>query len=356
MRLAKIILSLISLAALTGCTNTTKMTERIKNHPVNETVIVSKLFFKERCVINKTFPSELKLELDAEKTPTTKEFFTTLAAAAIPGLVDQGFKFVEKQIEEMKKDLTATSTAQTHYTLLKDNTKKDNCIGCLIFARGKAGNKIEPDATGNIATGNIWNPTTLQEVGLLAPPLFYMEFWVYFADKQGKHVALTPSFLDYAQTAAKRSGMKKKKDVLITFQFMPAASANKTPSSQPGPPMPPLPAKKLATEAKEVEKPEKPSADDKGLSFVFSFPQLEIGTRLERSALKGLSTLAEPLDIGYKGQFTNIQATVLETEEAGDLLLEASIFVSENKGKLSPVVVDALQKILEVKTDGDKDK
>lgn len=322
-------------------------------HPVVMTFTGSKVFFEPGCKFSVAPPPPTQT-VDLTVPPLgPQEFaqFLPLLTAVLPSLIDKGTAFISDYLENRAKEFTATTSA-ANYAVLGQRQPLRHILGCVIFVRGTF--SATPDPGG--ARDAMWQGK-LKDLALAAPPEFYSEYWMHFVDTGETHVALTPGFIDYRTTAAKRSSREKKKDLLITISFSTAKR----------------------TQEKLI--------DETVMSFTFVLPKTRIGTRLTQAVLKGMGAKAQPIprqstqetssvpssglgvspkagraEEGGAGPtrsmqrklasrpailVTNMLVTVLETEDGGDLLLSASRFIEENKKKIDPAIMDILKSILE---------
>lgn len=348
------------------------------------------------CVLSK---DDVKPKPQARK----EEFATALIAALLPTLVDKGIDFVADWLKKRKDELTGSYSAATHITW----EPTQPAIGCLMIASGTfLGNKDkQPENQGDTK----WTVETLKEHRLAAPPKFYFEAWIHYIDNPAdKHVALTPAFFEFRSiSGAKRISRDNYKDILVTVKLTPASTGSGTtaksqgdqsatppnsggaesnasptvttsPTARTGQPaargsgggQTQAPQSKPDTGSETVQKPSPPKQDGAApdgsgsaamvtqgtdsLSFAVAFPKTKPGTRLDGEFLKNLRTPAGALNKSTSAGLANIEVTVLETEEGGDLLLAASAFISENKEKISPHVQAALRKLLGLPEPADK--
>ena len=279
------------------------------------------------------------------KEPGGKEAVSLapILAAVLPSLIDKLTTGVAKYLENRSKEFSATDTQNGHAELA---LRADGVLGCLIYIRGT----FAPSGTPTTADQR-WNDNVLQSLGLTKRPDFYLEFWLHYVDAERLYFTMTPGFLDYRTSLAKRPG-DGVKDLLVTVSLSSPAPAS----------------------GEKIE--EKPLA-----AFVWALRKLPIGKQLDQTVLagtgpgiqflrldRGHSPLPPPLPPpGTSGSQSpvspllntlpvNIALTVAESGDGGDVLLAISQALAASKPELDPKLKELLVDLLGLdkgnKTDG----
>jgi len=250
-----------------------------------------------------------------QKVPAKTELAPVLAqlvTAVLPTLIEKGVNFVSEFLKKQKEKLTGTAGAGTYVVT---NNDKSGFLGCLTFVRGTFGTPTN---------------STYKNLGLAAPPDFAIEFAYVRPFTNKSAVYLEPLQVEFRNTVAERGDDKQ---ILLTAEF-----TAPTVKAQSGAAMPPVPG-----QAKEEDKPDKPNL----ATFIVSFNKLKQGSVIRAPALRGMRTELAEYEGGFP-DYANVRLTVIETETGGDLYVAASEVISDNKEKISPVLLKQLKKLLKI--------
>lgn len=340
-KISKTLFICIFLITISGCQANSS---NVKESTINESYYGTQLFYTpHECIIagdianpvgdvpDNPFPSKEIGKSKTEAGEVSQEFAVMpLVTAVLPSLIDKGLDFLVEYLKKQKENLTASTTARA-YAITEPPRAGTGLLGCMTFVRGTFG-PILNDAN------NADRPSYADQLGLATRPDFVLEvaYVKPLIDKTAVYVQ--PVYIEFNKTTAKRG---KDKQALITISlFAPGVKAQQAV-------MPALPGA-----AVDSNKPKKEEEAENLVTFAFAFEELKQGSRINQAHLKGLKTeLAE-----FKGafpQYANIQISVIETEEGGDLLLKAAAVINENKDKISPVLLKQLKELLGIK---DEDK
>lgn len=308
------------------------------NAEFQEILNATKVIFQDACIINDDLvrlPPETSDQDPEELAPVLAAFLTSVG----PSLVEAATGFVVNWLKNRSNEYSTTVTTEGNARLVMPGQWKEPGkagIGCLIIVGGEFAN--EPTVGRPALIPEPWNPTKLDALDLRLPPSFYLELWM--TQFGPTHVKLEPKYFFYSKPYAKRTSKKYEKDLLITATF----------NVQ-------VPGKNKALEDKPL------------LSYAYFLPDTKIPSRLAKGPLSNLGTkvlipavgpsstpangMQPPLPVGNVNQassveiISNIQVTILETEDGGDLLLALSNFVEEKKTSIDKTLVEQLKVLLE---------
>jgi len=300
---------------------------------VKNTYYGSQMFFDQRAcrytpsatvnLLGSTNPAAVVLE-DGEVAGAES---TALLAAVLPSLVDKGVDLAIGFLKEQEKNLTATSTAHTFVAIPANMTQNDakntEIVGCFTYVRGLFGEPQEVNPPSSIDEG----------IGLAARPDFVSEFLIIRPAGVANAVFLQPVFLKFQRTAAIRGDDKQ---ILVSVSL-----TAPTVKSGAGSGIPALPG------AATVESEAKAQL----ASFAFGFDWLKEDAEIPFEHLKGHATPLSTLQSsGGKGlpAFANATITVVETEDAGDLLRAVISLAETNQAEISQDIQKRLKKLLDI--------
>lgn len=251
-----------------------------------------------------------------------------LIAAVAKPIVDKSLDVLADYLKAQKEAYTATSEAKgagEFYDRFDDKTLKAR-FACMIVVRGTFGEGQPREETER--EGRIWTGANLRKVALVEPPDLYLELrLLYLGGDPPTHFTMTPVFLDYARSAAERIGGDQSKDILVVAAFK-------------------------TVDQKGMEQKENTFA-----TFSLGFKKTHLGTRLQRTALSGITTDVQHLPPAAmrddskdsKPDFVpfHVLVTLTETENAGAFYLKASEALSQNKQDISKEILNLINKLLQ---------
>ena len=227
---------------------------------------------------------------------------TGIIAAVLPSLLDKGFDVLAEYLKKAKENYTGETVAigAARICLNKiPNFKK------LVVVRGEFGPNNQDEALTSSLDYNL---------NLQAPPELFIEFVIETkpATTDISVLRIKPVRLIFNETSAKWRGVNKVKDIFVnlTFEFPVAAKDNK----------------------KEVEQKS---------SVQIKFKGVKLSSDLGAEALEGLTSKWTQIRSGP----VSLIATVIETENSGDLFLHMAEGVSAAK---DPAVKEIMKQILEL--------
>lgn len=288
-------------------------------------------------------------------TPKTREFVLGAGAAAVVSAVlpkivnavtDAGAAYLERRKSQLQASSTGLGTQQLYEPSIdKPGAPPVTWWRCMAFVRGQVG-----PAPTTVPVGSKWTANALATVGLKSVPDVYLESWVGYATDQSAFL-LQPVYLEYNKTAAKRG--TKKKDLLFTGSFDVLTTSDST-----------VEMKKFG-------------------DFQIAFDDVPLGSRFEEKDLRGFSSqwiaLPQPRETEVRDfdaepdEKSNEPAmkktwslmpfsatvTLQESEEAGDLLLNAIKVADDSKADVSKALLEHLERQwglkAEEKDDDEKD-
>ncbi|GAB4394467.1 MAG: hypothetical protein Tsb0032_19890 [Kiloniellaceae bacterium] len=247
------------------------------------------------------------------------------AGVAIPLIgiaVDLAANVVTKALSEAEEGLNGYFLALGSMANdAKDGNVDTEEIRCVIVARGLTGRSPADDPDIPESAGQL-EKADLEDLGLADYPSFYLEMKASWT--QGTRevpaasggttseirpiLTLTPVYLHYAQSAARREGSGKKA-VTVALAIASAQPADKD---------------KLEEGASAV--------------FRFNFGRLEVGHQYDEATLKTLNSS----QVIAKGAGPSIAALVTESEQPSVALKALSEAFSSNKGDLTKALKDAI--------------
>ena len=325
------------------------------------TISGTRVIFREKCV--RTQQPEYEA---ATRTSDGKElgFLAQLATALVPSLVNRAVSFAASYAEQAGKEYSATSMASTSSVIM------DNAVrGCIMYVVGTFGN--QPSTLPESG----WSSSQLNEFGLAHRPSVYAEFVLHSIDGDGKYAAITPVFLDYNVSQAKRTSAAGIKELsfiieLATPENTTAGSSILTtgnviapPAAKPSgnvavPPTakppngtfapytvpPAIATNPIAIANENSDSKNNSSKSNVVASYSISFGKVSIGSTLESKALKGLTTRFQLLD--RSNRYLNLSVATVETEKGGNFLLALAAFLEESKKPIVDTSQSFLMKLI----------
>lgn len=332
-RRVKQIVCLAAILSLAGCAQFGSNVNRNASDPL---FVGSKLHFQNACNFSP------KPDIQLGEKPVEAGVLASLALSLAPEIAAKITDFAAAFLERRGREYSATASQATHVSLKRGS---DPVLGCLIYVAGKYG-PAQSQGSGK------WNADMLSKFGLASPPKIYAEWWIHHIDEKRTHIALRPGSVQLLEPISKRTSAAGRKDVAFAIQFsQPAPRKTALPSmiafSKPGAPGSPV--------AKPTEEPKQEESGQPVAGFLFTFPELKVGAVLEARELSAMASEAQAVAVPEASALPlNVQVTVVETEDGGDLLLKFSKFLSDNKAKINPEVESLLRKLINGSSDKKK--
>jgi len=236
-----------------------------------------------------------------------------LIAAGISMGITLAVDAINKSIEDYKKGLSNIFAAGGNSPDVAGNIK------CLVVARGLIGQAIrEKDKSNDKASNNY------RDLGFSDYPSFYLELKT---EHKGNTVVLTPQFLSYAASSARKEGSGfKHVSLVLSFSDI----SPKGPSE---------------------------NSEEKAFAvFRHDLGRLEIGKSYDEKLLIGTAASAFLKDEDLKRKGFNISAVVTESEEAGLAYQVAAEAYASKKADLQKAMEDTLTKAIGINNPNNQPK
>jgi hypothetical protein len=333
-----VVLCMISSLLGTACTRSTD------NHPTTTTWEGTKVLLTPDC--------PLTPQREEESTESLTAILIPVVTALAPTVIDKTLDILVDYLKKQKEAYTAIGPAKTagKFYVTHGNEVVSPRYGCLVVVRGVFGVHVEKAGSTSQAS-ELWTHENLQKVKLASRPALYAEFQIdYLGRTEPTHMVLQPVFLDYRETAARKTGRSGKKDLLFVFEFKTSQPTWATPQ--------------LSNQSNGPSK----TQDSEGIAkedvitvFSVEMKEVRIGTRVTQEALSSITSNVQVLPVTAR---TNVQkdgsmnivpftapfqvALILtETEDGGAFFLQASEALSASKASLSKETVRLIEKVLD---------
>ncbi|WP_250519626.1 hypothetical protein [Caballeronia sp. NCTM1] len=265
-----------------------------------------------------------------------------IAGLASP-LADKLVTFVSNYLKKRAAEFSSSTTQQTSAYLFDDGS---DLIGCLIYVNGQFSTAPTLDKIGDDALSE---KEAYNAVGLSpnTSPNVYAEFWLQYIDPDHTALILVPGTIDFLTPLSRRTSSAGVKTLAFTVQVnapaVDTSSLDLDKLKQGAKAAQPDAASSSAVPKDNTARKPEVGADQLA-GFVILLGEVKVGSRLNKDALSGLRSQAQPLQL-KPGRPVNFTFTEIETESGGDILLELGTFIEDNKDKISPVIASQIKKI-----------
>ena len=316
----------------------------------NDVLYTTKALFRNSCSIN----DDLTVAADPKEAAPV----VGLLAAIAPSLVEVATGFVASWLEKRSKEYSETVTTEGSVRLtvpVRSAGRPEADMGCLVVVGGEFANDHEDGSEKarpkEAKTKETWDKDKLKALNLRRPPDFFFELWM--SQFNSGHIKLEPKQLFYSKQYSRRIRKDRKKDLLINITFS-AQSLGQNKECEVKPILfyaYHLPNTKIPSNLASG-----PLSDIGTKAFVpaIAAPCTTKSTEADNATPGGPAEVGKPPvpGGGTETQFgegeivSNVQVTILETEDGGDLLLALSNFIRENKNSIDQSLVNQIQSLL----------
>jgi len=254
---------------------------------------------------------------------TTDQAIPALIAGLIPVLSSFLINTTDKLIAAYRQGLTGSFSAGATAPGIYDDNGQLN-FTCLVIARGAFGKTTKLGAGGDEYVDNV----LVSQLGMAAYPYFYFEAE---ASLRGTSLILTPRYIRYEKTSARRAGKGKKKVAIA-----------------------------LALSEEVLDRNAALPANDKLIAlYRFDLGELEIGKSYahtkEAPLLAGTATQqvvpafgADKMRVPF-----NAVAVVTETEDSSLIFEALSQTFTSKKSDIEELITDAIKDAIAEEKDGE---